>query len=185
LAPLLQLSTLGAPQLFSLDGEQIRFRTRKHFALLIRLSMESGRRFTRDYLTDLLWPDVPARQARHSLAQGLSVLKAKVGREHLLLQKATIGIAEGVVEVDACRLGDAHTEVRGAFLDGFDVPNAPSFEQWKDEWCAKLAPRIRDSLVLDIGVQDAGRAGAVQRGAFNNAKTTGRRYCAQIGDGRT
>ena len=82
------------------------------------------------------------------------MLKAKVGREHLLLQKATIGIAEGVVEVDACRLGDAHTEVRGAFLDGFDVPNAPSFEQWKDEWYAKLTPRIRDALVTHM---DAGR----------------------------
>jgi len=154
LAPHLHLSTLGAPLLLTLAGEQIKFRTRKHFALLIRLGVESGRRLTRDYLTDLLWSDAPARRARHSLAQALSVLKAKVGREYLLVQMATVALAEGVVDVDACRLGDGHPEVRGPFLDGFEVPGAPSFEQWKDEGCAKLTPRIRDCLVAQM---DAGR----------------------------
>jgi predicted ATPase/DNA-binding SARP family transcriptional activator len=154
LAPHLHLSTLGAPLLFTVAGEQIRFRTRKHFALLIRLGVESGRRFTRDHLTDLLWSDAPARQAHHSLAQALSVLKAKVGREHLVLQKSTVALAEGVVDVDACRLGNGHIEIRGPFLDGFEIPGAPSFEQWKDEWCAKLTPRIRDCLVRHM---DAGR----------------------------
>ena len=166
MAPHLHLSTLGAPLLFTLAGEQIKFRTRKHFALLIRLGVESGRRLTRDYLTDLLWSDAPARRARHSLAQALSVLKAKVGREHLLLQKATVALAEGVVDVDACRLGNGHMDVRGPFLEGFEVPGAPSFEQWKDEWCAKLTPRIRDCLVTQM---DAGRRigdfGAVERHA--------------------
>jgi DNA-binding SARP family transcriptional activator/tetratricopeptide (TPR) repeat protein len=154
LDPHLRLSTLGTPLLFTAGGEQIRFRTRKHFALLIRLGLESGRRFTRDYLTDLLWPDAPVGRARHSLAQAISVLKAKMGPEHLLLQKSTVGLAEGVVDVDACRVSDGHTQVRGPFLDGFEVPGAPSFEQWKDEWRAKLTPRIRDCLVLQM---DAGR----------------------------
>ena len=166
MAPHLHLSTLGAPLLLTLAGEQVKFRTRKHFALLIRLGVESGRRFTRDYLTDLLWSDAPARQAHHSLAQGLSVLRAKVGREHLLLQKATVALAEGVLDVDACRLGNGYTDVRGPFLDGFEIPGAPSFEQWKDEWCAKLTPRIRDCLVRHM---DAGRRigdfGAVERHA--------------------
>ena len=154
MAPHLHLSTLGAPLLFTLAGEQVKFRTRKHFALLIRLGMESGRRYTRDYLTDLLWPDAPARRARHSLAQALSVLKAKVGAEHLFVQKATVALAEGAVDVDACRLGDGHTVVRGPFLEGFEIPGAPSFEQWKDEWRAKLTPRVRDCLVAQM---DAGR----------------------------
>src|SRR6266581_5294403 len=112
LPPHLHLLTLGAPLFLTGAGEQIKFRTRKHFALLIRLAVESGRRFTRDYLMDLLWGDAPA---------------------HL----------------DACDL-----QIRGAFLDGFDVPAAAGFEQWKDEWRAKLTPRIRDCLVKQM---DAGR----------------------------
>src|SRR5207245_1013678 len=81
-------------------GEQIRFRTRKHFALLIRLAVEAGKRFTRDYLMDLLWRNAPSHLARHSLAQALSVLKEKVGREHLVVQRATVALAEG----DGCPL---------------------------------------------------------------------------------
>ena len=70
--PHLQLLTLGAPLLLTQSGEQVRFRTRKHFALLIRLAIEAGRRLTRDYLMDLHWPEVAAPRARHSLAQALT-----------------------------------------------------------------------------------------------------------------
>src|SRR5207302_653579 len=42
------------------------------------------------------------------------------------------------------------TQIRGQFLDGFEVPGAVQFEQWKDEWRAKLMPRIRDSLVKQM-----------------------------------
>jgi DNA-binding SARP family transcriptional activator/tetratricopeptide (TPR) repeat protein/DNA-binding transcriptional ArsR family regulator len=154
LAPHLQLLTLGAPLLITEAGDQIRFRTRKHFALLIRLAVEAGRKLTRDYLMDLLWPDVPAPRARHSLAQALTVLKEKVGRDHLAVQRASIGLVVGAVDVDVRRLDSCEIEIRGPFLDGFEVPGAVQFEQWKDEWRAKLMPRIRDCLVRQM---DAGR----------------------------
>jgi len=83
------LSCLGEPQLCDGAGEAIRFRTRKHFALLIRLALEPGHAFSRDSLTELLWPDVPPKRARHSLAQGVSVLRAKLGRENLLVRTAS------------------------------------------------------------------------------------------------
>src|SRR5690349_1908461 len=152
--PHLHLISLGAPLLLTEAGDQIRFRTRKHFALLIRLAVEAGRKFTRDYLMDLLWPDVPAARARHSLAQALTVLKAKVGREHLMIQRASVGLAPGAVEADVGTLDAGAPAIRGHFLDGFEVPGAVQFEQWKDEWRAKLMPRIRDSLVRQM---DAGR----------------------------
>ena len=154
MVPHLHLISLGAPLLLTEAGDQIRFRTRKHFALLIRLAVEGGRKFTRDYLMDLLWPDVPAARARHSLAQALTVLKAKVGREHLLIQRASVGLAPGAVEADLGTLDAGEPAIRGQFLDGFEVPGAVQFEQWKDEWRAKLMPRIRDSLVKQM---DAGR----------------------------
>ncbi len=152
--PHLQLLTLGAPLFLTGAGEQIKFRTRKHFALLIRLAVEAGRRFTRDYLMDLLWGDAPAHLGRHSLAQALSVLKEKVGREHLVVQRATVALIDGAVDADVSHLDACDLQIRGAFLDGFDVPAATAFEQWKDEWRAKLTPRIRDCLVKQM---DAGR----------------------------
>jgi len=154
LLPHLHLLTLGAPLLLSGTGEQIRFRTRKHFALLIRLAVEAGRRLTRDYLMDLLWGNAPTHLARHSLAQALTVLKQKVGREHLLIQRAAVALVEGAVDADVAHLDACDLQIRGAFLDGFDVPASAAFEQWKDEWRAKLTPRIRDCLVKQM---DAGR----------------------------
>ena len=154
MAPHLHLLSLGVPLLLTEAGEQIRFRTRKHFALLIRLAVEGGRKFTRDYLMDLFWPDVPALRARHSLAQALTVVKEKVGREHLVVQRTSIALVPGVVDADVRRLDSCEAEIRGPFLEGFEVPGAVQFEQWKDEWRAKLMPRIRDCLVKHM---DAGR----------------------------
>src|SRR5947207_12260361 len=94
--PHLHLTSLGVPLLLTEAGEQIRFRTRKHFALLIRLAVEDGRKFTRDYLMELLWPDVPAARARHSLAAALTVVKAKVGPEHLIVQRQWSALVPGV-----------------------------------------------------------------------------------------
>src|SRR5690349_24868071 len=102
--PHLHLISLGAPLLLTEAGDQIKFRTRKHFALLIRLAVEAGKRFTRDYLMDLLWGSAPSHLARHSLAQALTVLKDKVGREHLVVQRATGALADGAVPADGSHL---------------------------------------------------------------------------------
>jgi len=103
---------------------------------------------------ELLWPAAAAPLARHSLAQALTVVKDAIGREHLLVQRATVALAASGVEVDVQQLAGCDVPVRGPFLDGFEVPGAVAFEQWKDEWRAKLQPRIRDCLVKQM---DAGR----------------------------
>ena len=145
-----QLRSLGGPSLLSASGEQVRFRTRKHFALLVRLALEPGKRFTRDYLTDLLWPSAAPRLANHSLAQGLSVIKAKVARDAVLIQRATVGLAPGWVDVDVLHLGNGDVGVDGPFLDGFEIPAARAFEEWKDECRARLLPQLRDCLVRQM-----------------------------------
>src|SRR5258705_1849129 len=141
------LHCLGSPALFTAAGEQVRFRTRKHFALLIRLALDAGRQFTRDYLADLLWADVPPKFANHSLAQGLSVIKAKIAREAVVIQRATVGLAPGWIDVDALHLNDGEVSIQGPFLDGFELPIARPFEEWKDQHRARLARQIRDCLV--------------------------------------
>src|SRR5439155_8781192 len=45
--------------------------------------------------------------------------------------------------------GDLHSFPTRRSSD-LEVPGAVQFEQWKDEWRAKLMPRIRDSLVKQM-----------------------------------
>src|SRR5207248_763913 len=79
-------------------------------------AVEDGGKFTRDYLMELLWPDVPAARARHSLAQALTVVKAKVGPEHLIVQRTSIALVPGVVDADVRRLDSCEVEIHGPFL---------------------------------------------------------------------
>ena len=144
------LHSLGCAALFTVAGEQVRFRTRKHLALLVRLALEPGKQFTRDYLADLLWPEAPPRLANHSLAQGLSVIKAKIAREAVVIQRATVGLAAGWVDVDASHLTAGDVSIDGPFLDGFEIPAARPFADWKDEYRARLIPQIRDCLVRQM-----------------------------------
>jgi len=144
------LHILGGAALFTVAGEQVRFRTRKHLALLVRLALEPGKQFTRDYLADLLWPEAPPRLANHSLAQGLSVIKAKIAREAVVIQRATVGLAAGWIDVDASHLTTGDVSIDGPFLDGFEIPAARPFADWKDEYRARLIPQIRDCLVRQM-----------------------------------
>jgi len=141
------LHCLGGPALFTVAGEQVRFRTRKHFALLIRLALDAGKQFTRDYLADLLWSGAAPKFANHSLAQGLSVIKAKIARDAVVIQRATVGLAAGWIDVDALHLSDGVARIDGPFLEGFEIPTARPFEEWKDEHRARLTPQMRDCLV--------------------------------------
>ena len=147
LAPLFTLRTLGVPSLLATTGEVVRFRTRKHFALLIRLAVEPARPLTRDYLIELLWGSAPDAAGRHSLAQAITVLKAKIGREHVLIHKSTVALTTGVVNADVTRLEECDGEIRGRFLEGFEIPGGRAFEDWRDAWHARLLPRLRDCLV--------------------------------------
>ena len=150
MASLFTLRTLGAPALLAASGEVVRFRTRKHFALLIRLAVEPVKPLTRDYLIELLWGSAPEHAGRHSLAQAVTVLKAKIGREHILIHKSTVALAPGVVDADVAHLDNGSGEIRGRFLEGFDVPGARSFDDWRSAWHARVLPQLRDCLVRQM-----------------------------------
>src|SRR5262245_6711680 len=114
---------------------------------MIRLALDDGKQFTRDYRADLLLPDLAPKFANHSLAQGLSVIKAKIAREAVVIQRATVGLAAGWIDVDAMHLSDGDVRIGGPFLDSFEIPTARPFEEWKDEHRARLVPQMRDCLV--------------------------------------
>ncbi len=152
------LRCLGQPALFAPNGEPIRFRTKKHLALLVYLAVENRRAHRRDRLAGFLWPKAELAEARHSLATALSVLRPRLGvgaleatRDHVTLriERLTLDLdrllAKDILGSEATGLLDV-----AAFLDGFEIPDAPEFALWKDRQQARLLPVIKDALVVLI-----------------------------------
>jgi DNA-binding SARP family transcriptional activator/type II secretory pathway predicted ATPase ExeA/tetratricopeptide (TPR) repeat protein len=148
---------MGQPSLFAPSGEPIRFRTKKHLALLIYLTVEA-KSHRRERLAELLWPKVSPTEGRHSLATALSTLRPRLGSQGLETSRDHVRLAPGRVDMDLDRLeaGDVlGTEVTGplevaAFLDGFDIIDSSEFNHWKDRQQARLLPAIKDALVVLI-----------------------------------
>jgi DNA-binding SARP family transcriptional activator len=153
--PRLELECFGAPTA-RLDGRPAppQVRWQKHLALLVYLALSPDRTRARSHLVGLLWPEKPERQARHALNQALSRLRRGLGRDRLICSKQAIALAEGGLAVDALVFddlrarhpGDAVALVRGDFLEGFDLPDAPGFE----EWAMRERARYRESAAAAL-----------------------------------
>src|SRR5918994_6305150 len=151
------LRCLGQPVLFAPNGEPVRFRTRKHLALLVYISVE-GRSLRRDRLAELLWPNVSPTEARHSLATALSILRPRLGPDALETSRDHVRLIPRSIALDLERLqaGDVlgsevttPLEVAG-FLEGFDITDSTEFTHWKDRQHARLLPVIKDALLVLI-----------------------------------
>jgi DNA-binding SARP family transcriptional activator/tetratricopeptide (TPR) repeat protein/type II secretory pathway predicted ATPase ExeA len=151
------LRCLGQPALFAATGEPIRFRTRKHLALLVYIAVEN-RALRRDRLAEILWPKVSVTEARHSLATALSILRPRLGIDALETSRDQVRLLPGRVGLDLERLeaGDVlGTDLTGplevaAFLDGFEINDSAEFTHWKDRQQARLLPIIKDALLVLI-----------------------------------
>ena len=147
---------LGPPELRGPGGDLVRFRVRKHLALLAYLVSEPREPHRRDRLVDLLWPDARPAEGRHSLATALSVLRARLGPRTFETTRDTIRLVAPELDVDLDRLArgevlgdDQHPPlVVAGFLEGFEITRAPEFMFWRDGMRARWLPPIRDALVL-------------------------------------
>ena len=155
MAPRFLFRCLGSPELRGPGGETIRFRVRKHLALLAFLAAERRDPHRRDRLVDLLWPEARPAEGRHSLATALSVIRSRLGPRSFETTRDTVRLVATDLEVDLERLlrgdvlGDELTpplEVAG-FLEDFEVSKAPEFMFWRDVMRARWLPQIRDALV--------------------------------------
>jgi DNA-binding SARP family transcriptional activator len=137
--PSLELRCLGAPTAY-LDGHpapQV-VTWRKHFALLIYLALTPERTRTRTHLVGLLWPEKNEALARRSLNQAIVLLRAQLGAERLVSEGDSLTILETKLHVDALQLealaehrpAEAAQLVRGDFLEGLVLDDAPAFEEW-------------------------------------------------------
>ena len=156
--PRFHLRCLGEPTLIGPDGQPVRFKVRKHLALLVYLAVESRARHRREHLADLLWANLPEPDGRHSLATALSTLRARFGREVVESSRDDLRWAYTRLDLDLDRLVAGEVlgndflpplEVAG-FLDGFEVPGAAEFMLWRERQRARWLPLVRDALVVLI-----------------------------------
>jgi len=141
-SPRLELVLFGSPTV-RLDGQEAPGDVlwRKHVALLAHLALSPDYTRSRDYFMGLLWPDKPQANARHSLNEAIRRLRAGLGPDRLVSHGDTIQLVDKSLEVDAVRFDElAKTDaaaalelVRGDFLEGFIVEDAPGFEDWASQ----------------------------------------------------
>src|SRR5215204_875905 len=94
---------MGQPSLFAPSGEPVRFRTKKHLALLIYISVDP-KPHRREHLAELLWPKVSITEARHSLATALSTLRPRLGPGGLEATRDYVRLTPDRVDLDLYRL---------------------------------------------------------------------------------
>ncbi|HEV8125484.1 MAG TPA: AAA family ATPase, partial [Gemmatimonadales bacterium] len=149
---------MGRPQLISPSGEPVRFRVRKHLALLVYLALEPRGPHRRERMADLLWPNASPSDGRHSVATAISMLRGKLGRELVHGDRDHVQLIGSGLSVDLDRLaagkilGDEFVPTLeiGGFLEDFDVPDATEFMMWRERQRARWLPLVRDALVLLI-----------------------------------
>ena len=138
----LRVRVLGGVELAVSGHPLVELASAKATALLVYLAV-TGSGHSRAALAGLLWSDLPEATGRTNLRLALSKLR-RVLPEHLLVSRQAVALAPGppvwvdAVEVarmaagegDAGELLAAVRLCRGEFLEGFEVPSAPLFEEW-------------------------------------------------------
>jgi DNA-binding SARP family transcriptional activator len=181
----LSISLLG-PFLAELDGKPVQgFRTAKVRALLAYLAVESHRSWPRSILADLLWPDLPEKDAQSNLRNAISNLRRVIGDRwrnppFLLVSQDTLqfnqspatwldiatftdlvstggGMSPGGSHEETIeRLERAIALYRGEFLEGFSVDSAP-FEQWVTQKSVQIHQQVLQALHrLVTGYEESG-----------------------------
>jgi DNA-binding SARP family transcriptional activator/predicted ATPase len=151
---MLQVTLFGAPRI-ERDGQIAPLRRSKALALLAYLAV-ARRPQDRDGLLALLWPEFDPASARNNLRRELSLLKAALGEEALLIDRRQVtwnphlplqlDVADFQAHVAApgrhghqpgalceqclAALTGAAELCRDEFMAGFSLPDAPAFDEW-------------------------------------------------------
>lgn len=128
----------------SVAGREVTSLPRKAQALLAYLAMQDGRPVSRETVSDLLWTDRGARQAKASLRQNLLVTRQALrdaGAEVIDTPLRMVAFVPGIVETDVGRfrllarasdrasLAEAAEVYAGTLLDRFP-PVSGDFDDW-------------------------------------------------------
>lgn len=133
-----RLREFGVPWLEAPDGTVLQ-RGGKPLVLLLWLAHVAGRRYLREELAELFWPDDPPLNARKSLRQALTTLRRWVGPEALVSTGDWLWLAEGACPLDAprfrqaVRAGDwaqACALMHGPWASGAEHAGGARLERW-------------------------------------------------------
>ena len=133
-----RLREFGVPWLEAPDGTVLQ-RGGKPLVLLLWLAHVAGRRYLREELAELFWPDDPPLNARKSLRQALTTLRRWVGPEALVSTGDWLWLAEGACALDAprfrqaVRAGDwaqACALMHGPWASGAEHAGGARLERW-------------------------------------------------------
>jgi len=140
----LTIRLLGIPEI-RLGDQALSFRTRKVLALLAYLAVERGLH-SRESLMALFWPESPSNSAAASLRVTLSRLRQGLEQagDILIAEAGNVRFDSNYpvdLDLDWLRIAALEdfppddlrlivTVDRGEFLDGFSLPDAPTFDDW-------------------------------------------------------
>src|SRR5881296_2546541 len=143
-----QLKVFGSPQLARGGRSPVRFRTKKHLAVLLYLHFEGrARSIPRDQLVDLLWPDVPPEKGRHSLSQALLAIRSLLGPDAVTGREQDVQLlAELPSDLSALRQGSVAAIRVAEPLQGLDRCAGAEFAHWVDGARVRLKAQARDAL---------------------------------------
>src|SRR5918995_547301 len=154
MVPRLILQFLGLPQVL-LDDRPISTDRRKAIALLAYLAVNDiGRprqKYSRESLSALLWPDYEQAKAFSNLRTTLWELRQAIGEDWLIAEREEIHLNEAAeIDLDVARFRDLLSQsrqqndsalripllanalklYRDHFLTGFNLKDAPNFNEW-------------------------------------------------------
>jgi len=129
---------------------------RKHLALLAYLALSPDHTRTRAHLMGLLWGERAEEKARRSLNEAVRLLRATLGDGRLVTDGDRLQLNPEQLEIDVLQFERLRGEgqlraldlVRGEFLEGFHVEDAPAFEDWMGAQRARIRDAATELLVV-------------------------------------
>jgi predicted ATPase/DNA-binding SARP family transcriptional activator len=161
--PRLALYFLGIPEL-KLNNTPITTDRRKAVALLAYLAVNRGK-YTREFLSGLLWPDYDQAKAFSNLRRTIWEVHQAIGEGWLLTDRESVSlIGDGNIDLDVAQfrdllshqqtdiqsrislLSDAVKLYRNHFLTGFSLKDAYPFNEWAYAESEELRQQLAKAL---------------------------------------
>ncbi|MEZ4587055.1 MAG: BTAD domain-containing putative transcriptional regulator [Gemmatimonadales bacterium] len=151
---MLRINTLGGLWVEGSDPGDSPAPKPRRLALLALLAAAGSAGVSRDRLLGVLWPDRDEAKARHALSQTLYSLNRDLGIDATITEP-TLRLDSARIQSDLADLeaaldredADSIARVyRGPFLEGFSLPDLPTFDQWVDAERERLRGRVVAAL---------------------------------------